>query len=180
MKRFEKILVPTDLSENSRRGFHYACSLAADNRAELTVLHIANDFAAWEFYSDELAFFERNCRSWPLDRVLSEANLDLNRFIEPYLESMKKIPSVTKRILLGPIPQKIALVAEEERIELIVMSPRRIGGIRRLFRGSVTEQVTRMSPCPVLAVTPPLPSRTWRGKLIPNPFGWPRQTLASL
>jgi nucleotide-binding universal stress UspA family protein len=93
---------------------------------------------------------------------------------------MKKIPSVTKRILLGPIPQKIALVAEEERIELIVMSPRRIGGIRRLFRGSVTEQVTRMSPCPVLAVTPPLPSRTWRGKLIPNPFGWPRQTLASL
>jgi nucleotide-binding universal stress UspA family protein len=179
MKRFEKILVPTDLSENSRRGFHYACSLASDNRAELTILHVANEFAAWELYSDELAFFEPNCRSWPLDRVLSEANLDLNRFIEPYLESMKKIPSVTKRVLLGPIPQRIAMVAEEERIDLIVMSPRRIRGVRRLFRRSVTEKVTRMSPCPVLAVTPPLPSRNWRGKLIPNPFPWLRPTAAS-
>jgi universal stress protein A len=180
MKRFEKILVPTDLSENSRRGFHYAFSLAADNRAELIILHVANEFTAWEFGSDELAFFEPNCRSWPLDRVLSEANLDLNRFIQPYLESMKRIPSLTKRVLLGPIPQRIAMVAEEGKIDLIVMSPRRIGGIRRLFRGSVTEKVTRMSPCPVLAVTPPLPSRTWRGKLIVNRFGWPRPTTASV
>ena len=46
MKRFEKILVPTDLSESSRRGLHYGCSLAADNQATLTVLHIANEFQA--------------------------------------------------------------------------------------------------------------------------------------
>jgi nucleotide-binding universal stress UspA family protein len=180
MKRFEKILVPTDLSENSRRGFHYACSLAADNRAELTILHVANEFEAWELCSDELAFFEPSRRLWPSDRVLSEANLDLNRFIEPYLESMRNIPSVTKRVLLGPIPQRIAMVADDERIDLIVMSPRRIGGIRRLIRGSITEKVTRISPCPVLTVTPPLPSQNWRGRLIPNPFGWPRQTTASL
>jgi universal stress protein A len=180
MKRFEKILVPTDLSENSRRGLHYGCSLAADNRAALTVLHIANEFQAWEMYSDELGFFETGQRAWPTDRVLSEATLDLNRFLEPHLESMKSVPLVTKRVLLGPVPHRIAMVAEEERTDLIVMSPRRIRGIRRLLTGSITQKVTRMSPCPVLAVTPPLPSQTWRGRMIPDLFGWPRQTVANV
>jgi len=31
MKSIQRLLVPTDLSENSRRGLHYACSLAAEN-----------------------------------------------------------------------------------------------------------------------------------------------------
>ena len=31
MKSIQKLLVPTDLSENSRRGLLYACSLAAEN-----------------------------------------------------------------------------------------------------------------------------------------------------
>src|SRR5919109_2844669 len=139
MKRFEKILVPTDLSENSRRGLHYACSLAADNRAALIVLHVANEFQAWELYCDEFGFLDPISRAWPIDRVLSEANLDLNRFLEPHLESMKKIPLVTKRVLLGPVPHRIAQVAAEEKTDLIVMSPRRIRGIRRLLTGSITE-----------------------------------------
>jgi universal stress protein A len=180
MTRFERILMPTDLSENSRRGLRFASSLAVDNQAALIILHIANEFQAWELSCDELGFFDPNGRVWPIDRVLAEANLDLNRFLEPHLESMKKIPHVAKRIRLGPIPHRIAMVAEEEKSDLIVMSPRRTRGIRRLLTGSITEKVTRMSPCPVLAVTPPLPSHPWRGKLIPNLFGWPKQTAASI
>lgn len=180
MKRFEKILVPTDLSDNSRRGLLYACSMASENHASLTVLHVANEFEAWELYSDELGFFDPNQRVWPTDRVLSEATLDLNRFIEPHLESMKRIPTVTKRVLLGPVAPRIVRVAEEEKADLIVMSPRRTRSIRRLLTGSITERVTRMSPCPVLTVALPLPSKKWRGKLIPSLFGWPRQTAASM
>ena len=44
MKNIQKILVPTDLSENSRRGLVYACSLAAENKGIVTILHIANEF----------------------------------------------------------------------------------------------------------------------------------------
>ncbi len=179
MKRLEKILVPTDLSENSRRGLRYACSLAADSKAALVILHVANEFEAWELHSDEFSFLDPAGRAWPKDRVLSEANLELNRFLEPHLESMKRIPSVTKRVRLGPIPLWIAMVAEEEKTDLIVMSPRRLLGIRRLLTCSVTERVTRMSPCPVLAVTPPLPSQPWRGKLIPSLLGWSKQRVAS-
>jgi universal stress protein A len=181
MKRIHKLLVPTDLSENSRRGLAYACSLAEENKGVLTVLHVANEFGAWEFYTDEFSFLDSAARqSWPTDRVLSEASLDLNHFLEGHLEALKKLTSVTKRVVLGPIAEQIVTVAEDEKADLVVMSPRRHSGLRHLWRGSITDKVTRMSPCPVLSVTPPLPSRAWRGKLMPALFGWPRQRTATL
>ena len=107
MKSIQKILVPTDLSENSRRGLVYACSLAAENKGIVTILHIANEFDAWELYSDEFSFLEPTTRrAWPSDRVLSEANLDLNHFLEQHLEAMKKLSCVTKRVVLGPIAEQ--------------------------------------------------------------------------
>ena len=181
MKRIERLLVPTDLSDNSRRGLSYACSLAAENKGVLTILHVANEFNAWELYTDEFSFLASTTRgAWPTDRVLSEASLDLNRFLQPHLDAMKHIPSVTKRLVLGPIAERIVMVAEEEKADLVVMSPRRHSGMRRIFGAGITDKVSRMSPCPVLSVTPPLPSRTWRGRLLPAVFGWPRQRTAPI
>ena len=91
MKNIQKLLVPTDLSENSRRGLLYACSLAAENKGVLTILHVANEFDAWELYSDEFSFLEPSRRAWPTDRILSEAHLDLTHFLEQHLEAMKKL-----------------------------------------------------------------------------------------
>lgn len=165
MKRFGKILVPTDLSENSRRGLRYACSLAGDDQAALIVVHVANDLEAWELYSNEFGFLDPTLRKWPSDRVLAEAALDLNRFLQPYLDTMKALPSVTKRIVLGPIAQQITIAAENEKADLIVMSPRRHRGLRRFFRGSVTDKVTRFS----LARCYPLPLLCLRGRREENP-----------
>ena len=180
MKHLKKILVATDLSDTSRRGLLYACSLAADENAALMVLHIANEFAAWEYYSEEFAFLDCAGKTWPRDRVLAEANLELNHFLEQHLDTLKRIPLVTKRVTFGPVAQRIAAVAAEEQSDLIVLSPRRHHGLRRLFAGGITAGVTRLSPCPVLAVTSPLPARLWRGRLLPAAFGWPRQRAATL
>ena len=179
MKSIQKLLVPTDLSENSRRGLLYACSLAAENKGIVTILHVANELDAWELYSDEFSFLKSSRRVWPSDRVLSEASLDLNHFLEQHLEALKKLPSVTKRIVLGSIAEQIVTVAEEDKADLVVMSPRRYRGLRHLFRGGITDQVSRMSPCPVLSVTPPLPSRAWRGTLRPAFLRWPKQRTAT-
>lgn len=178
MKSLDKILVPTDLSGASRRGLRYACALAIDQKAAVVVVHVANEFGAWELYPDEFSFTNPAGRAWPIDRVLSEASLELNRFLEPHLDSLKNVPAATKRVVLGPIPQQIVAVAEEEHTDLIVMSPHR-RALRHLLGGSITDRVTRISPCPVLAVTHPLPSRPWRGKLVPALFGWPRQKAAT-
>ena len=172
MKQVRKILVPTDLSDQSRRGFCYACSLATEEKADLIVLHDAKEFKAWELFSDDVGFLDPALRAWPIDRVLAEASLDLNRFLEPHLHLTRTIP-LTKRVVLGPIPERISSLAGEERADLIVMSPRRHRGVRHFLNRSITERVSRMSPCPVLSVTSPLPSPQWRGrKTFPAFFGW--------
>ena len=178
MKRLKKILVPTDLSEHSRRALSYGCWLAAEERSSLVILHIANELAAWELYSEDLVFLSGNTRPWPLDRVLAEASLDLNLFLEPSLQNLKDAGTATKRVVLGPVAQQIVTVAEEEKADLVIMSPRRRRGLRHLFFGGVTDRVTRLSPCPVLSITPPLPSVPWRGKSVPLFYLWPRQRSA--
>jgi nucleotide-binding universal stress UspA family protein len=179
MKRLRKLLVPTDLSENSRRALLYGCELASEEKASLVVLHVANELNAWEFYSEEIAFVELNGK-WPADRVLAEVSLDLTRFLEPSLPSLKKCASATKRVVFGPIAQQIVSVAEEEDTDLVIMSPRRHKGLRHFFFGAVTDQVTRLSPCPVLSIAPPLPSKSLRGKATRLFFGWPRESVANV
>jgi nucleotide-binding universal stress UspA family protein len=178
MKRLSKILVPTDLSENSRRAVNYGCWLAAEDKAALVILHVTNELNAWELNCEDLVFIAGAQKVWPIDRVLAEAALDLNRFLEPHLESLKEVHRVSKRVLLGSVAPQIVSLAEQEKADLIVMSPSRRRTLRHFLIGGITDRVTRLSPCPVLSVTAPLPSPTWRGKLAP--FSWARPRPAAV
>ena len=180
MKRFNTILVPTDLSEHSRRALLYGCRLAAEENAALIVLHVASDLDAWEYYADDLPLPRCNGTPWPIDRALSEKNLDLNRFLESSMADLKKAPRATKHVVLGSVPQQITRVAQENNADLIVMSPRRRHGLRHLLFGSVTDTVTRTSPCPVLSLAPLQPSPPWRGELAPLFFPWARRTTLNI
>jgi len=180
MKRLNKILVPTDLSEHSRRALAYGCRLAVEDNATLVVLHVANELKAWELSTEFEIYTGNHGQQWPLDRVVSEASLDLNHFLEPHLADLKQLPSVTKRVILGNVPERITSMAEEENTDLIIMSPRRNRGLRHWLGGGITDRVTRLSPCPVLSITQPLPSKPWRGKLAPLFFGWPKQRTAEV
>lgn len=180
MKRLKKILVPTDLSEHSRRALAYGCWLAGEEGAALVVLHVADDLHAWSCYSDELALVALEREPWPIDRVLSEARLDLTRFMEPHLPTLRKPATATKRVILGPVAEQIAAVAEAENADLVIMSPQRRRSLRHFIFGGITDRVTRLSPCPVLSITQPMPSTPWRGKLAPILLGWPRQRAATI
>jgi nucleotide-binding universal stress UspA family protein len=166
------------LSDHSRRALAYGCWLASEKSISLIILHVTNELTAWEFYCDEFSFVQLH-RSWPVDRALAEASLDLSRFLEASMASLKKYAAASKRVVFGPVAQQIAAVAEEEKADLVIMSPWRHARLRHWFFGSVTEQVTRLSPCPVLSITEPVPSKPRRGK-----FGeilkWPRARTASI
>jgi nucleotide-binding universal stress UspA family protein len=104
----------------------------------------------------------------------------MNRFLEPHLADLKKAATATKRVVLGTVAEQIAAVAEEENADLVIMSPQRRRSLRHFLFGGITDKVTRMSPCPVLSITEPIPSKSWRGKLAPVFFGWPRQRAAHI
>ena len=164
--RLKNILLPTDLTQRSKPALRYALSLATKYSAVITVVHVANDLDAWELYCDEFSFRIPVERAWPADRVMAEASLEMSNFLEPYSETIKRLPAISKRVVLGSIVDEIVSAAEDLQADLIVMSPRRLRGLRRILTPSITDQVMRISPCPVLSVIDPLPSHPWQGKLI--------------
>jgi nucleotide-binding universal stress UspA family protein len=180
MMHLKTILVPTDLSQRSKRSLRYALSLATEYSATVTVVHVANELISWELYCDEFSFMLPVQRAWPADRVMAEASLDLSNFLEPYSDMIKRLPGISKRVVLGPIADEIVSAAEDLQADLIVMSPRRLTGVKRILTPSITDQVMRISPCPVLTVIDPLPSRPWQGKLTTRLFGWPRPGFAGV
>lgn len=172
-------LVPTDLSEHSRRALVYGCWLAAEENAALLALHVANDLNAWEFYANEFADGVA-VKPWPIDRILAEASLDLSRFLEASITDLKKVSAATTRVVLGPIAERISAVAEKEKADLITLSPRRRRGVRHILSAGIIERISRSSSCPVLSIASPLPSEPWRGKYAPGFFPWPRRKIEAV
>ena len=106
MKSIQKLLVPADLSENSRRGLLYACSLAAENNGVVTICTLPTNLTPGSSIPMNLVF--SNHPGEPGHRIESFRSYpDLNHFLEPHLEALKKLPSVTKRIVLGTIAEQI-------------------------------------------------------------------------
>jgi nucleotide-binding universal stress UspA family protein len=65
MKSLNKILVPTDLSEHSRRALSYGCRLAAEDKAALVVLHVANELKTWELSTEFEIYTGNHGQVWP-------------------------------------------------------------------------------------------------------------------
>lgn len=175
MKNLSRILVPTDLSEHSRRALAYGAWLSGEEKAELIILHVVRDLNPWDIACDDFALYPIQQKPWPLDRALQEAGLDLSHFLEAGMDDLKRAASATKRVVFGPIAERIAVAAEDEKADIIIMSPRRRRGLRHLLFGSITDRVTRISPCPVLSVASVHPSAPWRGDLVPLWLPWRRR-----
>lgn len=167
MKNLKKILAPTNFSESSKEGLGYAISLAEESKAELIILHVAGLTEQWSSRPGDLPFYHRNIPLWPLDRVVQEAALDLNRFLEGHAKQLRRIPSLKKRVELGRASQRIVEVAREEKVDLIAMTHRRHSFVMRFLRASVTGKVTHRAPCPVLwACVPKAKHRATRRRRI--------------
>jgi nucleotide-binding universal stress UspA family protein len=168
MNRLRRILAPTDLSENSRAGLSYAFSSAEDCQAEVIILHVADEWQAWQALSDEMAFVSSNTYRWTVDRIINEATLDLNRFLERHLEEARRLAKVRMRVVLGQVAEKIVEVALQEEADLIVVAKRSRSLLARVLSRSISEAVSRKAPCPVLSICPRQVLPPWRGRQMPS------------
>lgn len=113
-------------------------SLARDRDAELVILHVQEPptaYAAGELYYGP---------------------------VEPDIDALKQLlhaikpsdPQVTHRhrIVQGDPATEIVRVAEEEGVDMIVMSTHGRKGLTRVLMGSVAEAVVRRANCPVLTL----------------------------
>ena len=143
MKKVEKILAPTDLSELSRAGLEYALELARGWGAQVIVYHVAN--------AAELASYKAHS----IDDLLTKHQETLGKFLSQNFAELLSRVDVRQKVEIGSPATNIVDEAERERSDLIVMSTHGRTGLAHVLMGSVTEQVVRNASCPVFSIHPP-------------------------
>jgi nucleotide-binding universal stress UspA family protein len=144
MKQVERILCPTDFSDGSLQALSAATDIATRFRAELYLIHvlpILPTLATEPNFAFEVHEYQRQLQEDARKRLDGIA-LDLKG----------KGIRVTAIVGLGDAAGEILRVAQEQRIDLIVIATFGKTGWRRFAFGSVTEKVVRLAACPVLTV----------------------------
>ena len=135
MAMLKKILAPTDFSELSVRGVRYACELAKDVGAEVTILNVVT--------VDESGINKGE---------MGEHKQRLDEFVAKNVADVIANLRISKLVDAGQAYVAIIDCAENERIDLIVMSSHGRSGLSRMLIGSVTDKVLRGASRPVLVV----------------------------
>src|SRR5215510_1513030 len=104
MDMLNKILAPTDFSELSARGVHYACRLAKDVGAEVTILNVV--------FVDESGINKRE---------MEEHKQRLEEFVAKNVADIGANLKMRKVVDSGQAYGPIVGRAETEQIDLIVM-----------------------------------------------------------
>jgi universal stress protein A len=145
MDRIKKILAPTDLSDLSQAGVRYALELAKAVGAEVTVYHVV---CRDEFMRYELL----HVRPLLMDNLLQKYRRQLSGFIEERFADLLPSIALRQEVELGVPEDNIVAKAKEEAMDLIVISTHGRTGLSHMLMGSVTENVIRHAPCPVLSI----------------------------
>ena len=141
--KIERILFPTDFSEQSIAALEYASNLAASFGA---ILHIV-------YVNDLRDIVAKSAYTYPsfitaADRSAVKAELEC---IVPTIAGVV----CEHHFVEGEPSARICALAESEHIDLIVMSSHGRTGLSRVMMGSVAENVLRHAACPVLIVRQP-------------------------
>jgi nucleotide-binding universal stress UspA family protein len=143
MKKIQKILGPTDLSELSRLGLEYALELARGWGAEVTVFHVAD--------ATELS----NYKAFSSEALIEKQKRALSSFLSENFFHLLPLVEVQEKVEIGSPAESIVAEAEKHGSDLIVLSTHGRTGLSHMLMGSVTEQVVRNASCPVFSVHQP-------------------------
>jgi nucleotide-binding universal stress UspA family protein len=138
-----RILVPTDFSDAATRALEYGSRLASTLGAELTIVHVVAPPVthSWMEGADQDG---DTTNAW-----LNDATTTLAEAVASVRE---QVPLVRGMIAVGQEAEEILDLTSCHGINLIVMGMHGHGRTARWLHGSVTNQVLRRAPCPVLAI----------------------------
>lgn len=142
-----RILVPLDGSDLAERELPYAVALAKQFGATILLLEVVEHHPEREL--DILPHHEGEEH----EASLGVAKMYLERHVEALRAQGMAVDLLLK---MGKPAPEIVKVAYEHEIDLIVMSTHGYTGFSQLILGSVTREVLRTAPCPLLVLPPKL------------------------
>lgn len=141
---FHKILCPVDFSPGSHHAMRAAVRIAEAHNAELVLANV------WYLPSFSYAA-DTPVPSDAIQLMLDDSERGLDRAAHD--AAVLGARRVSTRLVTGvPWDQLIVLLRSDEGFDLVVMGTHGRTGLARILLGSVTEQVVRHAPCPVLTV----------------------------
>jgi nucleotide-binding universal stress UspA family protein len=149
--QFQRILVAVDGSEGSREASEVAVGLAEKFNAQLFVLHAFRGYPEYMTMfpsapapsGEAIQEYEAYARKAALEVVGRTVSMAEKKGVKAKTKTSETI---------GSVVQTITDYAASEKIDLIVMGTRGMGGFKKMLLGSVSSGVVTHAHCPVLVV----------------------------
>ncbi len=141
----KKILCPIDFSEPADEALQAAIELAGHFSSELMVLHVVSTAPVVPGSS--------GLTGYHTPAVVEELKTEAQLAIEKRLAGVAaKGVKLQPRVNAGSPAEEIVQFAEQEEVDLVVISMHGAGGWRAFLFGSVTDKVLRMTGRPVMVI----------------------------
>jgi len=148
---FNKILAPTDFSEDSKLALTYAVMLAQKFLSEIIVVHVDQPLAP--VMVSEL---NPGLDVSTMNRIAEEGRLLALRELDGTIARLREGGVKARGLMRVGAPfLEIINAAQSEGADLIVMGTHGRTGLAHVLIGSVAERVVNKAPCPVLTVRHP-------------------------
>ncbi|MBN2446054.1 MAG: universal stress protein [Phycisphaerae bacterium] len=145
----KRILWPTDFSALSMHGGHYARGFRDVFDAELHIVHVIEAQLPKEM---TVTLAEKLPITPPEPEERQAADDGLKRLVDEEFGGADNIKCVT---LFGRPWARVCKYANENEIDLIIVSTHGHTGLRHVLIGSTAERIVQHAPCPVLTVKDP-------------------------
>lgn len=144
-----QVLFPTDFSGCANFALPYAAAIARATQAKIICVHVVEPIVPAVGYT---GLAEPMPIADITDQLEDSAERELPRLAQ--CEECEGL-NVEEVIVHGDAAAEIVRVAEERKVDLIVISSHGRTGLGRMIFGSTAEAVVRHAHCPVLVVKPP-------------------------
>ena len=141
----ERILVPIDFSELSKKALRYAIPLARSAGARLIVLNVVGT-GTHQHQPELISSPQFEAGKW---RKLDERERQL---VELCRREIGREPRFEAIIQVGKPGREIINAAKARYVDLIIMATHGLKGMKRILNSSTAQQVVEDAPCPVLVV----------------------------
>lgn len=147
------ILVTIDFSEYSRLALQQAAALARLHSSDVVVLHVVPP--------EPIINSALEPATWEYDSILQQARSEMAAAEKETLADIKHQFLIES----GSLKTVLDRVIKERYISLVVLGTHGRTGIKKLFLGSVAEEIYRVADCPVMTIGPDIePKLLTRGR----------------
>ncbi|CAM8952093.1 unnamed protein product [Rhodiola kirilowii] len=153
-KKAMKVMVAVDDSEESFYALNWALDyvIRADGGGMVTVVNVQHPFQHYIYPAGPAVYATNNVIESVRKAQEENSAAVLARALQICKSKMVRAETLT---LNGDPKEVICEATEQMHVDLLVMSSRGLGAIKRAFLGSVSDYCVHHANCPILIVKPP-------------------------